>query len=97
MTGICRSYGAKFIFGLWFYKYVPPDGAGEPVLPVRWFAGKLFKATAGNTRKVFWKFVRVFRVVRINLPRRAWEKCGDKENNKFTLTSQSLPFVLFSS
>jgi hypothetical protein len=28
MVGICRSYGAKFILGLWFYKDVAPDGAG---------------------------------------------------------------------
>ena len=29
MVGIYRSYGAKFIFGLWFYKDVAPDGAGD--------------------------------------------------------------------
>jgi hypothetical protein len=28
MVGIYRSYGAKFIFGLWFYKDAAPDGAG---------------------------------------------------------------------
>ena len=28
MVGIYRSYGAEFIFGLWFYKDAAPDGAG---------------------------------------------------------------------
>jgi hypothetical protein len=28
MVGIYRSYGAKFILRLWFYKDAAPDGAG---------------------------------------------------------------------
>ena len=28
MVGIYRSYGAKFIFGLWFYKDAAPYSAG---------------------------------------------------------------------
>jgi hypothetical protein len=44
MTGICRPDGAEFIFWLWFYKYVAPDGAGELVLPGCRFAGKFFSA-----------------------------------------------------
>jgi hypothetical protein len=51
MVGIYRSYGAKFIFGLWFYKDVAPDGAGGGSGETGAEAQRLFPSEP-DTRKI---------------------------------------------